>query len=256
MRTTILRPNYIVELKSTVKGGIAYNREDLNCENTNGTEVSQWQTTRTIDDKEEYELAIKTRGKATSEIRKVCHATSFGLLCPLDKGKELEEAIKEAKRIAREFNDQAQYSRVDIYTLKGEISTSDREAVRTISNEVMTLIAKMEEGINNLDVNKIRTVANDAKQIVDTLENEQSELLSDAIKQARKAARTIVKRIEKEGEQAEAVMAEVKRNVLIKARMAFLDYSEEAEEELQNEDTMPAVQPQRFAGLDVSEGVA
>jgi len=248
MEKRIIKPCILVALKSTINGGILYNRIDLEKENTNGTETAKWKTTRVIDNKEEYERAVKARGKAVNEIRKVCHPTGLGLLCPLEKEAELTEAIANTKQIIQEFNNESNYSRINVYTTIWETHDNGEAAVRALSAEVMDLIEEMQRGIDKFKVEDIRTAANKARQIVGTLENEQSEMLNDAIKEARKAARTFVKRIEKEGEKAEVVLSEVRRNDLEKARAAFLDYSQDEEE---STESLPIAQPQRF-DIDVS----
>jgi hypothetical protein len=107
----------------------------------------------------------------------------------------------------------------------------------------------MQQGIDKVDADGIRVAANKAKMIAGVLEDTQKEMLDDAIKEARAAARMFIKRIEKEGEKAEVVLAEVRRNDLEKARAAFLDYSESVPESTEN---LPVIQPQRFADLDVA----
>lgn len=194
--------------------------------------------------------AVKVRGQAVNEIRAVCSLSSFGLLCPIEKEKELDEAIAKANEYIKVYNDGSVHSRVSIYILKGKISNTDVEAVRALSSEVSSLIAEMENGITRLNATDIRVAANRAKQIVGTLGDEQAALLNSAIAEARTAARAFVKRIEKKGESAEVVLAEIRRNELEKARVTFLDYSESVPE---SEENLPAVQQQRFADLDVSE---
>lgn len=248
MRTNLIRPSYLVSVKSTITGGISYKRVDFGKENEEGTETARWETTRIIDDKEEHERATQVRGKAVSLIRRVCYHTAFGLICPLDKGDEFDEAVKTAREVVDEFNADAACSRVGIYVLKGEIAATDEEAVRSLSAEVFVMVEEMQSGIDKLDVNEIRAVAKRARLVAATLGDDQSKMLSDAIVQARAAATTIIKRVKVAGESAEAVLAEIQRNDLEKARAAFLDYSEGADVE-----AVPAVDAQRFADLEVED---
>lgn len=250
MRARLIKPCYLVSLKSTITGGVSYQRVDLDKDESGGTETLRWETTRVIDDKAEHERATQVRNKATGVIRRVCYLTSFGLICPLDKGEEFDEAVKEARRIEDEFNQGAVHSRVSVYILKGQIASSDEEAARALAAEVTSLIAEMQRGIEQLDVEGVRTAARKAREMAATFDEEQSRVLNEAIVQARKAASTILRRVEKKGEKADVVLSEIKRNELDKARAAFLDYSEQTQPET---DAVPAVQKQRFADLDVSE---
>jgi hypothetical protein len=191
---------------------------------------------------EDVERAIKARGKASSLVRAVCVPSSFGLICPLHKGAEFDEAVKEAKQIVDEFNRTAEWTKIGIYVLKGEIASSDEEAIRAISSELVSLVEEMQTGIDKLDVKTIRDAANKARKLQAALGDEQSKILNEAVVQARTAARQILKRIEKEGERIDVVMGDIKRNELDRARAAFLDYSES--EEVQS---VPAIERQRFA---------
>jgi hypothetical protein len=255
MERRIIKPSILVGLKSTISGGIKYNRTDLERSRVddNGTERAKWETTRLIDNKEEYEEAVKVRGKAVSNIRRLCTPFELGLVCLVDRIEELEEAIVESKQMVREFNDKSTYSRINIFPSTWEARDNGEDAVRQLSAEVAKIIEEMQTGIDNFDVKNIRKAANKARSLAGVLEKEQEDILNEAISQARKAARMFVKRIEKEGERAEAVMAEVRRNELTKARVTFLDYSEEKEEETTSEDNQPTpiVERQRFADLDV-----
>lgn len=249
MKARLLKPSFIVGLSSSVRGGIAYNREELENKTEGGTEISKWNTTRTIDDKEEYEKAIKIRGKACSLIRSLCHHTGHYLFCPLEKEAELDVAIEEAKALVEKTNADLVYSRIDIFPIKLEFVNDEKEVARMMRAEVTELIEEMQKGINSLNATDIRAAANKARELSGALDENQSKVLGEAIAQARTAARAIVKRIEKQGEKAEVVLAEIKQNELVKARTAFLDLSAEEEET----EALPIVDAGRVAGLDLGE---
>jgi hypothetical protein len=61
-------PGLLLGLKTSVKGGVKYKRLDLPAED--GQE--RWETTKTVDDKEELERAQKLRSKVGNSIRAVC----------------------------------------------------------------------------------------------------------------------------------------------------------------------------------------
>ncbi len=245
MKTATIRPGLLVALKSSVTGGVSYQRKDIE----HDASRARWETTRTIEDPVEHERAIKARSRALREVRAVCSPTSFGLLCPVNLEPELNAAIRRARDIVDEHNDGAVFTQINIYVLKGRIADTDEEAARAIGQEVAELVAGMNSGIDRLDPKAIRDAASKARQMAAMLTEEQSGAVSEAIKQARKAARQIVKRVEKEGEQAAVVLADIQRGAIEKARIAFLDLEDRDEEE---QESLPAVNRQRFADLDVS----
>jgi hypothetical protein len=249
---SVIRPGLLVSLKSTLRGGVAYERLDINTGEklADGAEVSEWNTKRKIEDKEEHDKATKTRAQARSLIVKVCSSTSFGLLCPNDKEAALDEAIKVARQLCDNFNDLAKHSRLGMWVIKGRVASDDAEAARAITQEISELTVKMDAGIKAFDPKAIREAADRARELASMLSDEKQSKINGAIEQARKAARTIVKRIEKEGEDRSTVLLDIQRGQIESARIAFLDMAGDTAEVVEE---MPVVNAQRFADLDVSD---
>lgn len=253
---SVIRPGLLVSLKSTVKGGVSYQRIELQPDKEkvdagDEADVSRWETTRVIEDKEEYEAATKCRSMALSLIRKECNATAFGLLCPEDREAALDEAIKAARKVVDLHNEKAVHTQVAIFAIKGRVASNDAEAARAITSEIALLVQQMDAGIEKFKPDEIRKAADRARELSGMLSDEKAAKVNEAIKQARKAAREIVKRIEKEGEDRNIVLKDIQRGQIESARIAFLDMSGEAD--MPAEASMPAVEAQRFADLDVED---
>jgi hypothetical protein len=243
-----LRPGLLVSLKSSTRGGISYNRVDLDASAKEimpgvTAAVEKWETTKTIEDPEEFERATKIRGKCRSLVVGVCASSEFGLLCPASREFDLLRAIDEAKRTAAEFNATAQRTRVEVYVITGRIATDDAEAARAVASEVRGLIEEMQAGIKAADPEAIRAAANKARNLGAMLTDEAQAKVAGAIEEARKAAREFVRRVEKSGETAATVIAEVDMAALNAARAAFLDL----------DDAKPAESlPVEVAGVDLT----
>lgn len=250
-QTSTIRPGILVSIKSTVSGGVEYNRVDLAADGlpaAEGADVSRWETTRVITDPVEHARAVKTRSQAQGLIRKVCSETTFGLLCPNDQEGALNAGIAAAKAMIDEYNRTATHTQIGLYVLKGRVASDDAEAARAITREIADLVVKMDQGISALDADSIRKAADRAREMSAMLSDDAKAKANAAIEQARKAARAIVKRIEKEGEDKAIVLKDLQRGELERARIAFLDMSEQATVEA------PAVADvQRFADLDVED---
>jgi hypothetical protein len=249
--TTILRPGYLVSLKTAIRGGIAYERAALDAPAPDApeAEVTRWETTRTIADRAEHAWAVETRSKAVGVIRRVCLATSFGLLCPIVRESELDAAIDEARGIADAFNASAQHSRIDVYVLRGRIAETDEESTRAIADEVRGLLDEMDAGVRSLDVASVRDAARRARELAQALDDRSADKMGTAIDAARTAARAIVRRVEKGGEAAADVLRELNLGAIASARFAFLDLADAGPAQ----PALPAVELGRFAGLDLSE---
>jgi len=252
IKAATIRPGLLVSVKSTVVGGVAYKRIDLDHDGLpapEGTDVTRWETTRTIEDPAEHEAAIKARGAALTAIRKVCSATTFGLLCPTENEGALDAAIVTARAIVEAHNAQATHTRVSVYALKGRIASDDAEAARAITQEIAGLVAQMDRGIASFDPKAIRDAANEAREMSNMLGEAAKAKIDGAIEQAREAARMIVKRIEKEGEDRAVVLADIQRGQIESARIAFLDLDGTTEQS----EALPSIEGQRFADLDLDE---
>lgn len=257
LKSTTIRPGLLVQLKSTVTGGVTYKRIELDASGEPaepGAVVARWETTRTIEDPKEHEAATKIRSRALGEIRKVCQATSFGLLCPSDQEGALRVAVKRARAMVAGHNDAATHTNVKIYIITGRVAADDVEATASITSEVSELIQAMNDGITNVDAKAIRDAATRARELTAMLDDRVKSKVEGAIEQARKAARTITKRIEKAGEDAKLVLLDVQRSQIESARIAFLDLTAEANATAEAASAaLPAIDMQRMADLDLSD---
>lgn len=221
METSTLRPGLLVSLKTSLDGGVSYRKKILEGAHLieNGAQRAKWETVRVIADPVEHDKAVKTRAKIRNTVTAVCAASAFGLLCPDSDVKKLELALLQARKLAKEFNDTAKVSRVNVYIMTGRIAPDDAEAIRAINSEVADLIKTMENGLKGLDVKAVREAANKARAVGTMLTGNAAEKVNEAIAQARKAARRLVK-------AGEAAAVEVDYEViksLADARTAFLD---------------------------------
>jgi hypothetical protein len=228
MKTTVLKPGYLVSLKTTIRGGVNYRRRDIEVshQTDTGAAVSKWETEREIPDPVEFEQATIARSKARSLVTAVCCPSSFGLLCPLADEGRLQESIAAARAVADAHNAGAGISRVEVYVLVGQVARDDQEAARAISSEMRDLMAAMDAGIRRADPGAIREAANKARAMGAMLSEDVAGIVNQAIDQARKAARELVKRVEKAGEPAALVVAELASDRIQAARFSFLDLDE------------------------------
>lgn len=224
-----LQPGLLVSLSSSVTGGVSYERKDLDkrCEKPGkdamgapavckrladhdgkcdfsemtAEEITRWETTRTISDKDEHEKATKVRNKARALITGVCAASNFGNLCLASREAELDARYKEAREMVDMFNQSAQFTRVSIYMMKGEIRAA--ESASGISAEIVELIDQMTSGISGGDEDLIRVAANKLTQLAEMLDANAKAVIEKAIAEARSAARAIVtaKKEKAEGKQ-------------------------------------------------------
>lgn len=228
MKTTVLKPGFLVSLKTGLRGGVTYARVDLEPDHLtdDGARVARWETTRDIPDPDEFERATAARSKARARVAGVCCLSSFGLLCPSAQEAELQEAIAAARGIAAAHNATAAQTQVEVYVLVGRIAQDDAEAARAIGAELRGLLDSMQAGIKAADPTAIREAATQAKNLGAMLSADIAGSISGAILEARTAARLIARRVQKAGESAAQVVAECSTQRIESARFAFLDLDE------------------------------
>jgi hypothetical protein len=221
LRTSTLRPGFLVDLSTTLKGNVRYRAETIEEDHitADGERQASWTTTRTVADPAEHAEAVKVRGKARSIITSVCTNGARWLLCPETKADQLEAAIAYARDEVAKFNSRATITRIDVSIIIGKVASDDVEAFRAINGEIRSLLATMAQGLKNLDVEVVREAANKARALGQMLTVDASERIQVAVDEARKAARAIVQAGE-EGVVAvdKAVIARIQE-----ARTAFLD---------------------------------
>lgn len=224
-----LRPGVLLSLRVSHKGGASYTQIDR--EQTTdkvGAEVTRWKTERRIEDPEEYERGSKLRNKCRTIITGACLQTPFGLICPLDQIKKLNDAMQTARATAAQFNSSAKHSWIVIGALRGKIEQNDTEAMRAIGTELKDLLRRMKEEVSQANPTNVRDLAWRAKQLGGMLEDTQQTQIDKAVKAARKAASEIAKRVEKQGEETAAVLATLKLEELELNRFAWLEATDGA----------------------------
>lgn len=239
--TIVLKPGFMVSLHTRLTGGVNYKRVDKDVKKgakfspEEGTEiaaavadadkadVTRWETTRVIEDKEEYDLAVKERAKCGSLVRAVCAQTAFGLLCDKDKEADLNKAIVEARKRATEFNGGSRISKISVFVLKAVIAQSDVEAARAISSEMSDLVTRMQAAIVACDVDELRAAANKARAVAKMLDGDAAQKASAAIEAARAIAKDFSKKLVAKAESAAFVVDKISMEAILDAQCVFVD---------------------------------
>lgn len=246
-----IRPGIFVNIKTSIEGNVSYQRFDITTGERlpDGSEQSEWNTKKFVEDPEELDRAVKVRSMARSMIEKLCTKTTLGLWCTPEQKAALDTMRDNAAAMVAEFNRTAQRTQIWMAVIPSRLESDDTRALKDITREVGRLVQQMDTGIKEFDSEKIREAAKEARELSSMLSDEKKAKVNAAVEQARKAARTIVARIEKEGEDRSLVLMDIQRGQIEQARIAFLDMSDNTEvvEEL------PAVSQQRFADLDLDD---
>jgi hypothetical protein len=245
METQVMVPGILVALKTSVRGGVEYQRTALE-EDAEG-KVKRWETTRFMDDPAERKAANETQAKASGMISRLCVRTTFGLLCRTDRETELDAAVNEMRQLVSEWNRTAEHSYVYVSAIKGRIADNDEEAIRAILEEAKDLLNQMDKGLSAADVKVIRDAAMRAKRLSEMMTDESAGQINDALDAARQAARAIVRSSGELNAQLASVSIDVEREAFAAARLSFLQMSDTVIEAL------PSVNVSRTGNLEIEE---
>jgi len=217
-----LRPGILISIKTHQSGNRSYQKREIERAHLTegGVERSRWDTTKIVFDPAEAKAAGQIANRARYLVTRLCADTAHGPLCPVDRREELNEAINEARSLARDFNDTAVFSRVEVNVICGEIIADDVNTARALFSETERFMAQMQEGLENLDVKKVRAICVKVLDVGQMLSPEAGATMAVAVSAARSACKKIVAA----GEQ---VAIEIDQNAIDTiglARNSFLDF--------------------------------
>jgi len=223
-----LRAGILVSLKTSQRGNVRYYKQDIERPHrtVSGAELSRWDTTKTVFDPEEAKEATQVVGQASYLIRKLCVKSEHGLICPVERRDELNEAIRQARLMAREFNSTAVYTNIGVNVVCGEIVADDVNTARALFTEVEKFMVDMQTGLEELNVEKVRAIIRKTKDVGRMLSPEAGKAIASAVEAAGEACKKIVKA----GEQAAIEIDEAAIDALESARNTFLDFDLELDE--------------------------
>lgn len=157
--------------------------------------------------------------------------SSNALLVPLDREDELDSAMAEVQRMAREHNSLAKNHYIRPVVVPAAVLGSQAEAVvKQLTYDLQDLLSKMKDALDACDAEKIETLAKAVQVKSMTLEpGMASGALAAAMQDAKKAASVIRREMKKKGKDIVDAKIELRRSRLgatvDTARMMFLEYS-------------------------------
>lgn len=222
-----LRPGLLVCFGTRIEGGIKHERSKVQeTRLEDGALLKEWDAKTRIQDPEEFEAVTRLRLEIRNVMKAVTIRTEFALMCPAERAAELQEAIAQIEAMAAGWNAEAKVYQVKVAVVLAEVAENKADAIKAIKDEVVDLMARMEDATRRGSVKEIRAAAAEAAQRAKLLdmgvEGEQDSEIQEAMDIARSIARKIVKRVEKGGENLAAVLEEQNLEPMSAARMRFI----------------------------------
>lgn len=247
-----IKPGYLVSVKTTLRGGVKYEREDIRNEHKkDGSKEEEWRTVKTVTNEEEFKAAEKQRAKIAALVSSRCKLTPFGLICQEEDIEELYMAKELAELMVDEWNTSAKHTIMTLNVLPVCISTDDERVARDIAKQMRDLAKQMKDAVRAGDVEAIREAAKTAATMKEMFGEEEKARVSLAIKAARDAAKIITKQVIKNKEKIEAVLPTLKLGPISKMRFVFADIPEDGQKKASAK--MPVASAKRTATVEIDE---
>lgn len=244
-----VRPGLLVSMRTSIKGGVSYRREDLVDEIEGEGTRTEWKTEKKVENADEYTRARRLRARVVTLIGGACVKTAFTYICPLENEALLDERIAEAQAACDAFNEEAVHSQVTFDLMRGRYMEDTKETVQAVRREIHELLEELNSALKAGEVQSIRDVAARATQMGRLLEEgtEARSALERAVKESRRVAGQLVKRIKEGADAVAEVLAGANVSLIATARHTFDE--DETGEIVDDAPGMPAVALEQFEDL-------
>lgn len=258
LQVDTIKPGILVTEHVSLTGGIHYQREYLDSKTEDQTLIREWHTVATTDNVGERKGAQRVASKVYTLLRRVCVQTPVGLICPLDKSKDLEETLTEVRETIDEFNKVAMTCKILAYHACFEVSSTNRMTLQAILDKVGQVASSVDAAITMQDTRAlekipkrflngisphaalalpqekkdallarvraelIREAIAEAKGFDSLLPDTAGHEVREVIREARGIARKICNRVERRGEILDEVINEVDLTGIRRTRAAFV----------------------------------
>lgn len=191
------------------RGCTSYRQHDREEELKGRRLEGEWRTEKEVIDVDEQAEVSTTARRIRATIRKLGYQTLAGTFVPEEKGDELNDAIRDADVAIRQYNADANYTRIDGRFLVFRIEPSDVRAAGSILGQVRDTLEEVKRAVDAADPKAIRRALGSVRRIDTMLADEQSEQLQAAFDDARRAARQLTKAAKEQDDELKELASEV-----------------------------------------------
>ena len=209
-----LKPGVLVVVKSSVRGGAEYDRQELSTDGLDpagAKQIRSWQTVQRVSDPDELAEARRVRGYAVGAIWNRASVTPYGLIVSDDRLEALAEAVERARERVDAFNAKARHVRVTLRVLKTRLVPE--EASEAFEAEAEETLEDLEARVDaeSLDVEETRKAADRATALAEVLDGSLASRVLAKIQEARAAATAAAREARGDGGNGGAATAAKKK---------------------------------------------
>ncbi len=190
--TTDLRPCLLVNLDCSRRGGQHYTRANERVIPTeDGSEKSEWETEKTIDNPDEFAEATSLQGKAKRAFAKLGRHTPGGIVVNRDKQDEVNALIEEWNASFDEFNTRATTTEVNFWVWVFDVTGENVSNLQVLIDQLADYLESLEQAVRGVEPAEIRDVLKRLGGFTDLLPETVGLSLTKAVASAKKRADNI-----------------------------------------------------------------
>lgn len=204
-----IEPCFIVIDRIKVDRAVSYEREELGTvHNPDGSEDSEWKTTRHFISRDEAEQANQAYHRARYRLAMICTKTDLGFVCPVSKEDELKEAIEEANQIVEEANSEFKHCQLTFRVVCTRLEPENESGAAALRDSILSQTKAIQEALQEFDTRKARTLLRASKGYTDMLSDPKAKARLQGVQQeAADLAKEMSKAVRECGNAAEAALS-------------------------------------------------
>lgn len=191
-----IKPGFLVVGDVTSTGCVSYEIRDRKEKVTDNKERAHWKTDKFVSNVKEQRDLVRTGTSLKRKISKLgARIGNVGCIVPMDRGKALEEAIRQIEQDVDEYNGLARETSLFASIAVFQIAATDDRVALMLYNKTTELLTRVADAIKDGNVVELRRQIQRLKGLDSVMSGSTAKQVGKVIKQARNAAKLVTKKV-------------------------------------------------------------
>ncbi len=233
-------------------GGVKYKTKDhKDRESADEKEIREWNTERTVDNREEFDKARAYKERFRRRFNKLGSIIKSGVIIRSDKEPDLVRAIADTEDDIRVFNRTSSYSRFWFYPVRIMIDSSNSNVMIACARQLLDLLTSIQRQLKVGDYKKVRKLLKgiSVDNYSDLFKGENSDVIKQAFDNVKESTRELAKQAREVAKGIDATQKEIDLAPIDVARAAFIELLPKSTGE-SDDDIVPYVDIRSSASIE------
>jgi hypothetical protein len=236
-----------------MSGGVKYRTKDhKERESADEKEIKEWNTERTVDNREEFDKARALKEKFRRRFNKLGSVIKSGVIIRVDKRDDLTRAIVDTEDDIRVFNRTSSYSRFWFYPVSIMIDSSNSNVMIACARQLLDLLTQIQRQLKVGDYKKVRKLLKGVSvdNYSDLFKGENSVKIQEAFDNVKESTRQLAKQARDLAKGIDATQKEIDLAPIDVARACFVELLPEKGKDSTDDDIVPYVDTRSSALIE------